>query len=445
MRKFLTSIYLIVFVLIGNLSFASAPDFHVGQEVVLQGKKPIGVPLHREPSPSYLKHVPSGTNAVIQRIDQNGHWLSVQLASGDTSWVHKKYIQINTVARTPIVPSIPSAPKSPTGSKTTTGGEHDVWNSKNECQTAIQKGLRMVKSSPAKLRIATWNLRWFPVGAASDHPTRSAEPTDLDWLICALRWMEVDILAIQESLATPEATQAWKTLTNQLSDQTGDTWRWHRQPCGRPDNHHIGLLWNDSRVALSKFESLWQFNSKATSTQTSCRSGLRPGQYAFVQSRQKDGVDFHLIAVHLKSGPTVFAVEQRQKALNRIDKTVAPLLNKDHDVVILGDFNTMGAGDRQSQNSELKYLRRFVRKEKPGFSDLPIQPQCSQYFRGRGGQLDHVLVANDMKEVAVESARVTGYCALADCQRIRGDYPLAYRRLSDHCPIVLEIANDDAD
>jgi hypothetical protein len=50
-----------------------------------------------------------------------------------------------------------------------------------------------------------------------------------------------------------------------------------------------------------------------------------------------------------------------------------------------------------------------------------------------------------MKEIAVKSVQVTGYCALAGCQRIRGDYPLAYRRLSDHCPVVLEIANADDD
>ena len=148
---------------------------------------------------------------------------------------------------------------------------------------------------------------------------------------------------------------------------------------------------------------------------------------------------------HLKSGPNVFALETRQKALNRIDKAVAALLTRDRDVVILGDFNTMGAGDRQSQRSELKYLRRFVAKEKPGFSDLAVHPQCSHYFRGRAGQLDHILVAKEMKEVAVTSIRVTGYCALADCQRIRGDYPLAYRRLSDHCPVVMEIENTDQD
>lgn len=436
---------LIFFLLMGNFSLAWAQDYQVGQSVILEAKKPIGVPLHREASPSYLKHIPSGSTATIQRIAQNGHWLSIQLAPGETHWVHRKYVKATTAAAAPIVPSKPSTPKTPVPSITTIGGEQDVWTSKDQCQTAIKKGLRMVESSFTKLRVATWNLRWFPVGAAPEQPEGSAEPTDLNWLICAIRWMQIDILAIQESLATPEATQAWETLTKQLSVQTGENWRWHRQPCGRPNDHHIGFLWNDSRVALSKFDSLWQFNSKATSARNPCTSGLRPGQYAFVQSRQKDGADFHLIAVHLKSGPTVFAVEQRQKAFNRIDKAVAPLLKQDQDVVLLGDFNTMGAGDRHSQKSELKYLRRFVRKENPGFSDLPMQLQCSHYFRGHGGQLDHVLVPIRMKEIAVKSIQVTGYCALAGCQRIRGDYPLAYRRLSDHCPVVVEINNTDQD
>jgi endonuclease/exonuclease/phosphatase family metal-dependent hydrolase len=257
--------------------------------------------------------------------------------------------------------------------------------------------------------------------------------------------MQVDIVAIQESLATPEATQAWKRITSQLTTQTGETWRWYQQPCGRPDNHHIGFLWNDTRVALSDFDSLWQFNVKAQSATNPCASDLRPGQYAYARSREKEGVDFHLIALHLKSGPTVFAVEKRQKALNRIDQTVKTLLDADRDVVILGDFNTMGAGDWHSQKSEIKYIRRMVRNEEPGFEDLPLKPQCSHYFRGRGAWLDHLLVSKDMQEVTVTSVTVTGYCAIADCQRIKGDYPPAYRQLSDHCPVVLEIENRDSD
>lgn len=445
MLKFSTLIFLLFFILAGNLSLISAQDFDIGQSVILKAKKPSGVPLHREPKPSYLQHIPDGTIATIKSTTQNGHWLSIQLPSGDVHWVHKKYVQTQTVIPTPIAPNRPSVPEMPSISKTSIGGEEEVWTNKEHCQAAIKHGLRMAEGSSAKLRVATWNLRWFPIGSAPDQFQVSVEPTDLDWLTCAIRWMQVDVLAIQETLATQEAKQAWKALTRELSAQTGDTWQFHQQACGRPDGHHIGLLWNDSRVAVSKFDSLWQLNAKAKSARKPCTSGLRPGHYAFVQSREKEGADFHLIAVHLKSGPTVFAVEQRQKALNGIDKAVAPLLKRDQDVIIVGDFNTMGAGDRHSQKSELKYLRRFVAKEKPGFSDLPIQPQCSHYFRGRGGQLDHVLVTNDMKEIAVESVQVTGYCALARCQRIRGDYPLAYRRLSDHCPLVLEITNADRD
>ena len=319
MRNYLTPMYLLVFVLIGTLSFASAQDFQVGQSVILEAKKPKGVPLHREPSPSYLKHVPNNTTGTIQRIAQDGHWLSIQLASGEVHWVHQKYVQVPTTAPTPTIPDFPSTPETPPVFTTRMGGEHAVWTSKEQCQTAIKEGLRMVESSAATLRVATWNLRWFPVGAAPDHLDGSTEPTDIDWLICTLRWMQVDILAIQESLATPEATQAWEAITKQLSNQTGETWRWHRQPCGRPDDHHVGFLWNDSRTSLSNFDSLWQFNAKAENESTPCTSGLRPGQYARVQSRSTNGANFHLIAVHLKSGPTVFALEERQKAFNRID------------------------------------------------------------------------------------------------------------------------------
>jgi endonuclease/exonuclease/phosphatase family metal-dependent hydrolase len=190
---------------------------------------------------------------------------------------------------------------------------------------------------------------------------------------------------------------------------------------------------------------LWQFNAKAQSAANACTFGLRPGQYAWVQARDPKGVDFHLIGLHLKSGPTVFALEERHKALNRIEQAIAPLLRRDRDVVILGDFNTMGAGDSHSQQYEVKNMRRKVAKNNPGFTTLDIQPQCSHYFRGRGNWLDHVLVSQEMEEVTVTTAQVTGYCAVAGCQRIQGDYPLAYRHLSDHCPVVLEIENRDLD
>lgn len=445
MQKFFSTFFLLTVLSLCSWFITSAQDFQVGQAVNLQATKPIGVPLHRKPATSYLKHVPSGTPATIEGISTP--WLKVRFASGDIYWVHAKYVEASSSPSNPLDSRLSSSQSFSIGEKSSTigNGEKAVWAGREQCEKVVNRGSRMALPSSSRLRVTTWNLRWFPTGKPADQPEDVGEPTDLEWLTCAIRWMQIDIVALQEILATPEATRALKILTDNLTTQTGQTWRWYRQPCGRPDDHHVGLVWNETLVSLTNFDSLWQFNSKAIDGSNPCTYGLRPGQYAWVQSRTADGVDFHLVTLHLKSGPTVFDVEERHKALNRIDEAMAPFLEQDQDVVIVGDFNTMGAGNWNSRQAEIKNLRRHLEKEKPGFVDLEPTPQCSHYFRGRGSWLDHVLVSRGMQEIPETSVQVTGYCAVAGCRRIRGDYPPAYRQLSDHCPIVLEIENQDQD
>ncbi len=337
------------------------------------------------------------------------------------------------------------AAEHPASHESSSSEEALVWKSSTDCERVVKDGGRMAVPSPDTLRVGTWNIRWFPHGSPPDQPDQTIAPTDLEWLTCTLVWMQTDILVVQESLTTAQARAAWNRVLTALKQRTGDAWQWSVQQCGKPDGHHVGMLWNASRATLSAFQSLWPLNSRATSAHNPCKGGLRPGHYARVQSTHQPGADFHVIGLHLKSGPTVFAVEARHTALNRIDTAVAPFLEEDRDVIILGDLNTMGAGDRHSQRSELKYLRRKVAKETPGFDDLFPEPRCSHYFRGRGDWLDHVLVAKDMDEISMRSARVTGYCAVAGCRRIKGEYPLAYQRLSDHCPVIIEIDNRDLD
>lgn len=320
-----------------------------------------------------------------------------------------------------------------------------VWDSRDGCLQAVGTGGRMAVHSSTVLRVGTWNVRWFPYGHAPNRPRQPERKTDLRWLICTLVWLNADVLAVQEVLNTPQAARAWQTVLESLDDATGDTWQWTPQPCGKSESHKIGFLWNSNRVAVTQVTSLWPFNVRAQSDRNPCEGRLRPGHYGYVQSRQEFGADFHLIALHLKSGPTVSALADRQRALNRIDQAVSRFLAADQDVVILGDFNTMGAGDNASRRREIKYLQRMVAKEKPGFQDLPLNPPCSHYFRGRGGWLDHVLVNTDVAEVRTRSARVTGYCAQHACRRIKGDYPSAYQQLSDHCPVVMTIDNQDRD
>ncbi len=323
--------------------------------------------------------------------------------------------------------------------------EARVWESPEHCEHVVRNGGRMAMRSPDVLRIGTWNIRWFPSGKPPNRQGRLTAPTDLTWMTCTLVWMQTDVLVVQESLTTTKARDSWTRVLQALEQRTGDAWRWSVQRCGKPDGHHVGMLWNASRVALSDRQSLWRFNRRARSARNPCAGGRRPGSYAYVRSTRRSGADFHLIGLHLKSGATVAAVEERYMALNRIDDAVATFLSADRDVVILGDLNTMGAGDKRSRLAESKYIRRMMAKETPGFRDLPPKPRCSHYFRSRGGWLDHVLAATDMAEVSAGSARVTGYCAAAGCRRITGDYPSAYQRLSDHCPVIIEIHNRDLD
>ncbi len=442
-------VFSLLFMMTFGFASASITDaFEGGQTITLKAKTPKGVPLHPEAESSYWKHVPYEVQGTIHQVAQTG-WLYISLETGEKSWVSPKYVEepSPSPASTEITmeKSDPSPELHRPAMHTSSAQEEAlVWKSPEHCREVVKDGGRMAVYSSKKLRIGTWNIRWFPSGQPPNRSGKNDE-THVPWLICTMVWMNLDVLAVEESLSTPKAKQAWKIVLESLEHTTGDSWQWTPQRCGKADSHKIGFVWNARHVELTQVQSLWPFNVKAQSKRNPCKGGLRPGHYAYVQSRQQPGADFHLIALHLKSGPTVFALENRHRALNHIDQTISQFLSKDQDTIILGDFNTMGAGDNASKKSEVKHVRRMVAKEMPGFRDLSLAPPCSHYFRGRGGWLDHVLVNTGMEEVRARAARVTGYCAVAECRRIKGDYPLAYQRLSDHCPVVIEIDNQDKD
>ncbi len=87
--------------------------------------------------------------------------------------------------------------------------EAAVWSSPEACEQAVKRGEQMAADTPSTLRLATWNLRWFPNGQTDDLRDLPSQKTDLHWLVCTIMWMHVDVLAIQESLASREANQAW--------------------------------------------------------------------------------------------------------------------------------------------------------------------------------------------------------------------------------------------
>jgi endonuclease/exonuclease/phosphatase family metal-dependent hydrolase len=207
----------------------------------------------------------------------------------------------------------------------------------------------------------------------------------------------------------------------------------------------VGFLWNRSRVTLLQLSDAWELNGAATGpTDNACARNLRPGRYALAKT--PIGVDFHLLSVHLDSCRTNRDYTHRRQASQRIDEMTignTPILELDRDVLVLGDYHTMGRQDAPPISAQ-EELAIFDGELAPGFRRLAMTPNCTEYVDGHAGALDHVVASTGMQEVAA-TARVTGYCALAACADMAGPLPAAAERLSDHCPVVVEIQDRDLD
>jgi endonuclease/exonuclease/phosphatase family metal-dependent hydrolase len=409
----------------------------VGQRIELKAFNKLGVPLHREAHSSLVGRAPEGSKAEILELNANRHWLRIQLETNDqTAWVVSRYVR--RIIEGEPAPENGEAPA-------VTEDERQVWTSAEACEQVVNAGRRMAPQQPDRLRFVTWNIRWFPDGSSErPGPGDEVQPTDLRWLACVLAWMNADVYALQEIRTTEAAREAWESVTDGLHGFTGNLWLRNMQACGSGTRQHVGFLWNVSRVMLSNPQDLWQLNGRSDNDGEPCKDSLRPGHYSLLTGVESSGADLHVIVVHFDSGRKEQDHLTRRTAFGRIDTAVAPFLAQDQDVIILGDFNTMGQDGGESAEDEIAAVRQLVQDEAPGFSLVEVTPACTEYFERKGGWLDHVLVAKDMQEALSAQARVTGYCAAQNCEEL-SELPAAYRSLSDHCPLVYAIRNQDQD
>lgn len=415
------------------LSALMANAQEVGDKVLLKAAHERGVPLHREARSSLFARLAHGSTVIVVEIGDQDHWLRVEAENGMEGWIVRRYVdKVLDV-------SISATGNDPSSDELT------VWSSPQGCETVVSAGRRMAETDGDRLRIATWNIRFFPHSSFAV-PTNAEERTNLAWLACTMAWINADVFAVQEFRTTDDAQEALESLLDGLTGHTGEVWDSDLDSCDNGRAQHVGYIWNTARVRLSDTQDLWQFNGRAKNEEQKCRHNLRPGRYAFAEA----GADFHIVSVHSDSGTKSQDRTTRQMALDRIDDALASMVSADRDVVILGDFNTMGQSDgaansinndgRESAAEERKKLAKTVAKEAPGFSVLPVEPGCSYYYEKKAGLLDLVLVTGELRGAVPGPARVTGYCSAANCDRIdEKTMPLAYERLSDHCPVVFSL------
>jgi len=256
----------------------------------------------------------------------------------------------------------------------------------------------------------------------------------------------VDVLALQELKSTPEASAALARVRERLGSLTGGSVRAEIDRCPGKGRQSVALLFDEQRVSASGFQNLGSLNPRGGA----CESQLRPGFGGYF--RFPGGLDLHVVGVHLKSGPARHELDLRRVSLEGIPRAFhdAQTQGSDEDLVLLGDFNTMGCPDCSPKipaEDEIAALDGHLAALPMPFERVPSTLPCTQYYRGKGTLLDHFVMRKGTKELAPGTrSRVEGFCADAACRKLPDQaMPRAYRELSDHCPVVLDLVDRDLD
>ena len=291
--------------------------------------------------------------------------------------------------------------------------------------TAASPASAAAKGGNVPIRIATFNIRMFPCNENCEcmglHGytkcvERGKPTTDLRRLADTIITLKPDILAVNEIL-NPER------LARFAVEHLGPDWRFvYAQEGGR---QKVGFLFNSSVVRVLDRKAYSQIFTTLRPEDHSpfCfRAGdrLRPA-FACRFQALGTGFDFYAVVLHLKPRDCSSVRIAQWKIMEQL---VDELAKEETEIVILGDFNDYGRGEKEFSD--------FCRRKR--FTFITESVSCTHSM---GSSLDNILVSDAMlRSFHRGSARVGGPCA-ESCGRTA--FWRAYlNRVSDHCPVVAE-------
>jgi endonuclease/exonuclease/phosphatase family metal-dependent hydrolase len=230
-------------------------------------------------------------------------------------------------------------------------------------------------------------------------------------------------------------------VQGKLDAMTGGKWQSDFDDCKGDGRQHVGLLFDTSRVKVSEMQDLAGLNPRGEA----CAGSLRPGFSARV--KLPSGKDIQVVSVHLDSGEAQRDYDNRLKSIAALGELTASAKRLDG-IVVLGDFNTMGCPDctpEVSREDELAALDASAASV--GFARLAPEATkiCTHYMGGKPSWLDHVLVSKGPLDIAAGAhMEVAGGCMPMRCKGVKPGVrkPRAFEKLSDHCPVVVQLASD---
>ena len=288
-------------------------------------------------------------------------------------------------------------------------------------------------AAEGKLRIAHFNLRNYPL----DERPQTADlgfsrRTNICDMETVLTGLQADVMGFVEVCDT-------RRFPPILRRSGGDRpMRVLFSQGGGRAGQHLAITWNADRFEL--VEGPIEIATIAVTPD------LRPGLAVRLRSVEQPGFDFTVVEVHLDAG--------RDDLDNRLDQV--RLLTAwveewvtatgDPDVVVLGDFNTMG-GRGLDAKDELYTVGSIVAEA--GLARVANATGCSQYWEGPG-KSDGVFQSSLLDLVYVRGLDVAGPArSWLHCERFRcadlvsrtGEEDGTFFDVSDHCPVTVEIVS----
>lgn len=313
--------------------------------------------------------------------------------------------------------------------------EAGPFASQTACERVVSTGQRLPRP-PGTARFVSWNLRWFPDG----EPGEGQDRADPRWLACTIAWLDPDVVAVQEVKQTPRAQRALEDLLAELGRLSGGAWAARLDDCGARVQQHVGLMWREARVRAGSVQTLAALNPHGEA----CRDQLRPGLSA--RLKLAGGLDLTVVSAHLKSKTDARAFGLRRKSFSAIPGALAGVTRaaSDTDVLLLGDLNTMGCEEcvpPLSARDEQAQSQREL--ESVGLRLVPADSGGSELSSGKRSLLDHAVAARSMRELPASSrSHLAGACESGSSAALQR---AARSGLSDHCPLVLDLIDQDLD
>ncbi len=290
--------------------------------------------------------------------------------------------------------------------------------------------LTLIAQEPESIDIGTFNIRFFPCNEDSmmmrqynielRYPPTGV-PTDTIMLFHLIRELDIEILAVQEIVDPPLfGAMAKRHLGEEYQFVYAPSEGWQK----------VGILYNSGKVALIGEPQIY------TDVTIGRPDRLRPALRGYFKTIP-DGFDFHIIVVHLKSGPRGY--DDRKKQWAELDTILANLpagAERDADIILLGDFNNV-SNDR---TGEFMPIVNRLDYHWTGTEDTLL---ITEYWQPdwqkpeiKGSSIDQIVVSADAKiEYLEHSLRVGGICSERR-PLITGEYPEYYLKISDHCPVI---------